>query len=45
MGLGLISCSHNSKENQETVIVEEEIGCLCCEVEYPEDSIALDSIK
>ncbi|MCH5235728.1 MAG: hypothetical protein J1E16_10575 [Muribaculaceae bacterium] len=40
MGLGVISCSHNNHKSEETAQVEEEeIGCLCCEVEAPADSV------
>ena len=42
MGLGAISCSHDNRKNQETAQVEEEeIGCLCCEVEAPADSLEI----
>ena len=38
--LGTLSCSNNNPKNEETAQVEEEeIGCLCCEVEVIKDSI------
>lgn len=39
MGLGVISCSHNNQQKECVAQGEEEIGCLCCGVEAPEDSI------
>lgn len=40
IGLGAVSCSHNNQKNEETAQVEEEeIGCLCCEVEAAADSL------
>lgn len=44
--LVLISCSHSSKETKETIVEEEEIGCLCCPVEEAlADSITPDANK
>ena len=46
MGLALVGCSNHSKENKETDIEEEEIGCLCCPIEEaPADSITPDANK
>lgn len=43
MGLGAISCSHNNHKNEEKAqMEEEEIGCLCCEVEAPADSLCVE---
>ena len=40
IGLGVMSCSHNNQKNEETAQAEEEeIGCLCCEVEASADSL------
>ena len=42
IGLGALSCTHNNQKTEETAqIDEEEIGCLCCEVEAPADSLEI----
>ena len=46
LGLSLISCSNHSKKTDDTLENnEEDIMCLCCLEEAPEDSIVCDSIK
>ena len=46
MGLGAISCSHNNPQNEETTQIDEvEIGCPCCEVEAPADSLDIVPIQ